>query len=344
MIEMESDCTGARGDVSCWGRSVVVSARFPQQSVKYPYLADLDVKQHWREWQQVALPVAVLVAAGLLVSFLVLRSRLEVQDFAAATEKPARIDLLAAEIPEEGAASPFDPSFLVASPLEMARAPVALRFDHPELPLAATLADPLMAQGLATGADEASALSAETQDPAADATPDPAESPRRVFAAADGLVVFAGAAPLPREKSEPAPDGGEILIVLLHRLPEGGFVQSRYEGLASTAVPVGRQVRRGDAVGALPDDALPDRGGASDAGEAAAAPPQSRRPTEWRFEIRLGTAFGIPTRPERREATRLATEDFLRERGGEEGAPRVEPVRGETLEGGILRLERLESL
>jgi len=285
---------------------------------KYPYLADLDLKQHWREWQQVALPIFVIVAAGLLVAFLMLRNRGNLRELAVSSDAPARIDLLLAVAPGNGFSPPFDPAFLVASPLEMARAPVAHRFDAPEAP---PVDDP--------------------QDSDFDA------APVRVFAAADGLVLFAGAAPAVAE--EPAPDTpARRLLVLLHQLPEGGFVQTRYSGLASLAVPVGRQVRRGDAVGTFADSdssqsrqASPE--GADAADREADVDPLPREARGWDFEIRPGTAFGAPTPPSRRDAVRLATDRFLREHGSEPGTPRLPPVRGEALESGILRLERLEA-
>ena len=62
-----------------------------------------------------------------------------------------------------------------------------------------------------------------------------------VYAAARGLVVYSG---------EPSPEWGNV-IVLAHRLPGGGIVQTLYAHLNQRAAHVGQYVSRGECIGSI---------------------------------------------------------------------------------------------
>ncbi|MEC5125264.1 M23 family metallopeptidase [Verrucomicrobiales bacterium BCK34] len=182
-----------------------------------------DIKQHLKEWHQLALPIFVIVAAVGLVTFLITRNNEE-------SEKtgftPARIGLLA-----PGPDALFDPAFAIASPVEMVSAPTTDRFDYPVGSRHG--AGTYNAQPFLTNkhlGDDLNGIGGQNSD-----LGDP------VFAAADGLVVFAG---------WPS-DGWGNVVILLHELENGRLIESFYAHLDSIHVPIGKQLRRGDQLGTI---------------------------------------------------------------------------------------------
>lgn len=182
-----------------------------------------DIKQHLKEWHQLALPIFVVIAAVGLVTFLITRTNEESEK----TElTQARIGLL-----EVSADALFDPAFAIASPIEMVSAPSADRFDYPVGSRHGALT--YNAQPFLTDkhlGDDFNGIGGQNSD-----LGDP------VFAVSDGLVVYAG---------WPS-DGWGNVVILLHELENGRLIESFYAHLDSIRVPVGKQLRRGDQLGTI---------------------------------------------------------------------------------------------
>lgn len=168
---------------------------------------------------------ALLVAAGLI----------GVAWWQIQREEPRRIrfegvQTSADPLPVSPDGSP-DMRFRLLSPWETAVTPVALRFDPP---LGALIynAQPFWEMNVRRGGhhtgDDLNGIGGMNTD-----LGDP------VFAAADGLVVFAG---------DPSPGWGNI-VILAHRRPNGELVQSMYAHLDRIDVSPGELVARGGKVG-----------------------------------------------------------------------------------------------
>lgn len=183
-----------------------------------------DLKQHLKEWHNLALPLFVVVAAILLVLFLMART-----NDGAAERKERMIPADRLGLIKIGPDAVFDPAFAVASPIEMVKAPTADHFDFPtgsRLGALAPTGRPLLT------------------NPHPGAEPDPAEEQNAtpatpVYAVADGLVLYAGS---------PSGTPGEV-IILQHERGDGRLVQTFYGSLDAMNVPVGSLVRRGEKIG-----------------------------------------------------------------------------------------------
>ena len=190
------------------------------------FLENLDLKQHLKEWHRLVLPLFIVVAALLLIVFLLVRSseRSPVEDWVTAPR--ARVGLLA---PGEGAI--FDPAFAIASPIEMVLAPTATTFDSPVGSVHGALtynAQPFLTdQHLGDDLNGIGGWNSDLGDP--------------VYSVADGVVLYAG---------WPS-DGWGNVVILIHELDNGRLVETFYGHLDSIGVPVGRQVRRGDRIGTI---------------------------------------------------------------------------------------------
>ena len=186
-----------------------------------------DFVQHFREWWRYVLPIFVLVTAVMMVVFLIFRSGSNDKIKISEDDKsPARNGLI--DISEDPV---FDAAFAVLSPIEMVSSPKAVRFDAPlgsEHGAMAYNAQPFLTdQHLGDDLNGIGGWDSDLGDP--------------VYAASDGLVMFAG---------WPV-DGWGNVIVLAHELPDGRMVETFYGHLDSIRVPVGKQVRRGDIIGTV---------------------------------------------------------------------------------------------
>ena len=182
---------------------------------------NLDLKQHLREWYRHFLPIFVLVLATVLVLWVIYRpSRNQKEE----VKKIPPIGLLA--VHDEAV---FDPAFATLSPIEMASAPGAVRFDAPmgsEHGALVYNAQPfLTSRHLGDDLNGVGGWNSDFGDP--------------VYAVADGKVLFAG---------WPS-DGWGNVVVLLHELPDGRMIETFYAHLSSIHVPVGKDLRRGDILG-----------------------------------------------------------------------------------------------
>lgn len=190
------------------------------------FLEDLDFRQHLREWNRFVLPIATVVAAILLVVFLVVRTEKRSAFGDWTPEDSARIGLLSAT-----GDLAFDPAFALLSPIEMVLAPTSTRFDDPVGSRNGALtynANPFFTdRHLGDDFNGIGGGNSDLGDP--------------VFAASDGLVLTAGS----------AGEGWGNVVTLLHELPDGTMVETQYAHLDSIAVPVGAQVRRGGRLGTI---------------------------------------------------------------------------------------------
>jgi hypothetical protein len=116
---------------------------------------------------------------------------------------------------------------------ELAGAPLAVRFDYPD--------------GSAAGAFSTPPARPGSDDPDAPGRLDWGQPAASLRAAADGLVLFAGR----------SPGRAGHTVVLGHRLEDGSFVQSGYDGLGPLEVALGDLVWRGDPLGLAMDAGAP---------------------------------------------------------------------------------------
>ena len=190
---------------------------------KIPYL---DLRQHWKEWHQLALPIFVVISAVILVLFLMARTKDQARTWEESLIPAKRMGLI--KIKPEAV---FDPAFAVASPIEMVKAPTVDHFDYPVGSRLGALT--YNAQPFFTNrhlGDDLNGIGGQNSD-----LGDP------VYAISDGLVLFAG---------WPS-DGWGNVIILQHELKSGQLVQSSYGHLDSMSVPVGSIVRRGEEIGTV---------------------------------------------------------------------------------------------
>ncbi|MEM7602623.1 MAG: M23 family metallopeptidase [Verrucomicrobiota bacterium] len=190
---------------------------------KIPYF---DLKQHLREWHHLGLPLFVVIAAVILVVFLMARTRDQAKRLEDEMISADRFSLI--KIQPEGI---FDPAFALASPIEMVKAPTAAHFDYPAGSRLGALT--YNAQPFFTNrhlGDDLNGIGGQNSD-----LGDP------IYAISDGLVIYAG---------WPS-DGWGNVIILQHELANGQLVQTFYGHLDTMNVPVGSIVRRGQAIGTI---------------------------------------------------------------------------------------------
>lgn len=190
---------------------------------KIPYF---DLQQHLREWHQLALPLFVVIAAVILILFLMARTKDQAQTWEKSLVPANRLGLI--KIKSEAV---FDPAFAVASPIEMVKAPTVDHFDYPVGTRHGGLT--YNAQPFFTNrhlGDDLNGIGGQNSD-----LGDP------VYAISDGLVIFAG---------WPS-DGWGNVIILQHELANGQLVQTFYGHLDTMNVPVGSIVRRGQEIGTI---------------------------------------------------------------------------------------------
>ncbi len=195
-----------------------------------------DFRRHFGEFLRWVLPIFVLVGAGAMLFFLLWGPEPE-EGIHFADRPPARVGLLPVEGkpvtgPDQPTAPlPFDPAFVIPRPLDLARAPRAVRFDAPMgSPLGALTynAQPfLTTRHLGDDLNGIGGWNSDLGDP--------------VYAAGDGEVVYAG---------WPS-DGWGNVVMLLHRLADGKSLTTFYGHLDRIQVPVGAVVRRGETVGTV---------------------------------------------------------------------------------------------
>ncbi len=188
------------------------------------HLENVDLKQHFREFYLVFLPIFVFVGAVALVLWVTLRPPSGRDRDGAAQSRPL-VGLLNA-----GPRVPvFDPAFAVFSPIEMVAAPRAVRFDSPmgteHFGLTYNAQPFLTTRHLGDDINGIGGGDSDLGDP--------------VYAVADGTVVYA---------AWPS-DGWGNVVVLLHERPSGEPVNSFYGHLDRFGVFVGQRIRRGEKIG-----------------------------------------------------------------------------------------------
>ena len=133
---------------------------------------------------------------------------------------------------------PVDYRMILLTPQELAKAPLADTFTSPLgdengafTYVAQGLGDMNAARGGRHTGQDLNGIGGENTD---EGLP--------VRAAGRGLLIYAG---------EPSPDWGNV-VVLLHRLPDGRFVQSLYAHLKTVSdIPLGALVGRGEQIGTV---------------------------------------------------------------------------------------------
>ncbi|MEM6916039.1 MAG: M23 family metallopeptidase [Verrucomicrobiota bacterium] len=185
-----------------------------------------DFRQHFKEWHQLFLPLFVLVAALLLVAFLIARTKDQARQLQADMIPSDRMGLV--KIHPDAI---FDPAFATLSPIEMAKTPTVDHFDYPVGSRLGALT--YNAQPFFTNrhlGDDLNGIGGQNSD-----LGDP------VYSIADGLVIYAG---------WPS-DGWGNIIILQHEMANGSLVQTFYGHLDAMYVPVGSLVRRGEKIGTI---------------------------------------------------------------------------------------------
>ncbi len=190
---------------------------------KTPYF---DLQQHLKEWHQLVLPLFVVVAAVILVLFLMARKSDQAGRLSEEMVPSDRLSLI--KLQPDGV---FDPAFALASPIEMVKAPTTFHYDYPvgsRLGALTYNAQPFFTNNHL--GDDLNGIGGQNSD-----LGDP------VFAISDGFVIYAG---------WPS-DGWGNVIILQHELPNGQLVQTFYGHLDTMLVPVGAVVRRGQEIGTI---------------------------------------------------------------------------------------------
>ena len=185
-----------------------------------------DIQQHLREWHHLALPIFVVIAAVILVAFLIARTKDQARRLEADMIPTDRIGLI--KIKPEAI---FDPAFATLTPIEMVKSPTV---DHYDYPVGSRLgALTYNAQPFFTNrhlGDDLNGIGGQNSD-----LGDP------VYAITDGLVTYAG---------WPS-DGWGNVIILQHEMADGTLMQTFYGHLDTMNVPVGSLVRRGEEIGTI---------------------------------------------------------------------------------------------
>lgn len=197
-----------------------------------------DYRRHFGELARDVLPIFLMVAlAGFVLVVLFFPDR-AVVDFSNDAPVLPRVSLLAAATDEEldelglDTASPLDPAFVLARPIDEVITPRATRFDAPMGSEHEALT--YNAQAFLINrhlGDDINGIGGQDSDLG-----------ETVYAVADGRVCFAGW----------ASDGWGNVVAVLHRSPQDGeLIQSFYGHLDSIRVPVDAEVRRGHVLGTV---------------------------------------------------------------------------------------------
>ena len=185
-----------------------------------------DFKQHFQDWHRYVLPIAILVAALLLIAGIFIKTRGNTSKLVDLGANPARIGLL-----RPGPEAIFDPAFATFSPIEMVKTPTAATFDFPVGSRLAALsynAQPFMENNhLGDDLNGIGGWNSDLGDP--------------VYAVSDGFVIYSGW----------ASEGWGNVLILLHERPNGKLIQTLYSHLDSIYVPVDYSVRRGEQLGTM---------------------------------------------------------------------------------------------
>lgn len=177
--------------------------------------------------------LGLLVVAGILiVTFAWYKAR-----HAATPDLDGQHNMYHADLPPS-APLPGDARLLLLTPQELAKAPLADVFIAPLGDdngafsyVAQGFGDMNVPRGRKHVGEDWNGIGGENTD---EGLP--------VRAVATGLLIYAG---------EPSPDWGNV-VVLLHRLPDGRFVQSLYAHLKSVSeIPLGALVSRGEQIGTV---------------------------------------------------------------------------------------------
>lgn len=189
----------------------------------------LDWHQHFQEFYRIFLPLFLLfsaIALGLWLAFAPDKESVEKLSWIEKSGK-APIGLLNPTLEEPI----FDPAFALPSPIEMVKAPVAIKFDPPMGTEHAGLtynAQPfLTSKHLGDDINGIGGYNSDLGDP--------------VYAVADGLVMYTG---------WPA-DGWGNVVIAITSLPNGRMIQTFYGHLDSIDTYVGARIRRGDQIGTV---------------------------------------------------------------------------------------------
>ena len=187
-------------------------------------MQDLDWKRHFRELKRQVLPIFLAIFAVLILLGALLAPVEEEEE--EGDDIVRRVSLLSTD-----SGTPFDPAFVLARPVELARAPRAPRVDWPMGSEGGALtynAQPFLERRHL--GDDLNGIGGWDSD-LGDA----------VYAVASGEVVFAG---------WPSDGWGKVMMVV-HQTTDGNLVQSFYGHLDSIYFPVGARVRRGDKIGTV---------------------------------------------------------------------------------------------
>lgn len=187
-------------------------------------MQDLDWHRHFQELKRQVLPIFLaIVAVVVLIGALLAPVEKEEGE---ADDIVRRVSLLSTE-----PGIPFDPAFVLARPVELARAPIAPRADWPMGSEGGALtynAQPfLMDRHLGDDLNGIGGWDSDLGD--------------AVYAVAGGEVMFAG---------WPSDGWGKVMIVI-HQTEDGNLIQSFYGHLESIYFPVGARVRRGEKIGTV---------------------------------------------------------------------------------------------
>ena len=198
----------------------------PYPTADLKYFENVDFKQHFREFYLFFLPLFVFfLALALAIWVTVQPKKVKKEDEPPVLAGDRLVGLLNPGLKEWV----FDPAFAVLSPIEMAMAPRAIRFDSPMGSAHSALtynAQPfLTTRHLGDDLNGIGGSNSDLGDP--------------VYAIADGNVIYRG---------WPSAGWGNV-IILLHELPDGRMLESFYGHLEEIDVFVGQQIRRGEKIG-----------------------------------------------------------------------------------------------
>lgn len=189
-------------------------------------MQDLDWKRHLHELRHQVLPIFLAVLAVVVLVAVLLAPVDKGDKKGKVDEVIHRVSLLSTS--EE---TPFDPAFILARPVELARVPLAPRVDWPMGSEEGALT--YNAQPFLTDrhlGDDINGIGGWDSD-LGDA----------VYAVAAGEVMYAG---------WPSDGWGKVMMVA-HQNEEGMLIQSFYGHLEHSYYPVGARVRRGEKIGTV---------------------------------------------------------------------------------------------
>jgi len=190
------------------------------------HMRGLDWERHLHELRHQVLPIFLAVLAVMVLVGVLLAPSGTKSEGASVDEVIKRVSLLSTE-PE----MPFDPAFVLARPVELARAPLTPRVDWPigsESGAFTYNAQPFLKDRHL--GDDLNGIGGQDSD-LGDA----------VYVVANGEVIFSG---------WPSDGWGRVMIVA-HQSADGRLIQSFYGHLEHAYYPVGSRVRRGDKIGTI---------------------------------------------------------------------------------------------